>query len=121
MSYVLCKDDHTCVYCDYLLHVSHVVLFPSPYNTFFIYPLLILIRIQLHNPESNRIWCEFMLCICFLPAIYYYVLLCICTCICRTLCIHVHIDISYGSPLCQRHNFVLMEVSLTHYIETKCM
>ncbi len=43
--------------------------------------LLILTLIQLHNPESNPIWCEFMLCICFLPAVYYYVLLCICTCI----------------------------------------
>ncbi len=56
--YLICL---TCVYCDYLLHVSHVVLFPSPYNTIFIDPLLILI--QLHNPESNPIWCEFMLCI----------------------------------------------------------
>ncbi len=64
---------------------------------------------------------EFMLCICFLPAVYYYVLLCICTCICRLLCIHVHIDISSGWLPCQRHNFVLMEVSLAHYIETECM
>ncbi len=61
----------TCVYCDYLLHVSHVVLFLSPYNTILIDPLLILI--QLHNTESNPIWFEFMLCICFLPNIYYYI------------------------------------------------
>ncbi len=103
-----------------MYYISHV-LFPSPYKTIFIDPLLILILIQLHNPESNPIWCDFMLCICFLPAIYYYVLLCICTCISRILCIHVHIDIPSGWPLCQCHNFVLMEVSLAHYIETKCM
>ncbi len=52
------------------------------------------------NPESNPIWCEFMLCICFLPAVYYYVL-CIYAWICRILCIHVHIDISSGWPPCQ--------------------
>ncbi len=88
--YLICL---TCVYCDYLLHVSHVVLFPSPYNKIIIDPLLILI--QLHSPESNPIRCEFMLCICFLPAVYY-VLLCICTSICRVLCIHLHIYISSG-------------------------
>ncbi len=33
----------------------------------------------------------------------------------------LHIDISSGWPPCQQHNFVLIEVSLAHSIETKCI
>ncbi len=69
---VIFNISHMCEDCDYLLNVSHV-LFPSPYNTIFFAPLLILILIT-----QNLIEFGVNLCYIFVSCqpyiiMYYYV------------------------------------------------
>ncbi len=103
------KWDHK--YAIYYIHISHVVQFPFPCNTVVIHPSPMLIQTHTTSTESNLLGIYIIhQCICRLSTIYHYVE------------VHAYveyyidmcIDISSGWPPCQRHDFVLMVVSIAY-------